>query len=105
MRAVYCNRLMRNFFGRREQNPFTDFDLPGNTPLSGLLDNGNACSQVINMTLSITAGKNIVWGERQAAAFTATPLACGLVELRHPEQHGSEIEPPRLRTDQPLRRP
>jgi hypothetical protein len=97
MHAVYRNRLTRAFLGsarnRREQDPFTGFDLADNMPLSALLDNGNSLFPVINMTLNITAGKNMAWGERQAASFTATPLASGSAELRHPGQHADELDP------------
>jgi hypothetical protein len=97
MHAVYRNRLTRAFLGsarnRRQQDPFTGFDLADNAPLSALLDNGNSLFPVINMTLNITAGKNMAWGERQAASFTATPLASGSAELRHPGQNSNEIDP------------
>jgi len=97
MHAVYRNRLTRAFLGsarnKREQDPFTGFDLADNTPLSSLLDNGDSLFPVINMTLNITAGKNMAWAERQAAPFTATPLASGSAELHHPGQHSSDIDP------------
>ena len=88
MHAVYRNRLTRAFLGsarnRREQDPFTGFDPQDNTPLSSLLHNANSLFPVINTTLNITAGNNTAWAERQAASFTATPLACGSAALRHP---------------------
>jgi hypothetical protein len=97
MHAVYRNRLTRAFLGsarnRREQDPFTGFDLADNTPLSALSETGNSLFPVINMTLNITAGTNMAWAERQAASFTATPLASGSAELRHPAQHASETDP------------
>jgi hypothetical protein len=66
MHAVYRNRLTRAFLGsarsRRRQDPFTGFDLADNTPLSALLNNGNSLFPIINMTLNITAGKNMAWG-------------------------------------------
>lgn len=95
MHAVYRNRLTRAFLGsarnRRAQDPFTGFDPADNTPLSELLNNGSSLFPVINMTLNITAGRNTAWAERQAASFTATPLACGSAELRHPGQRPDEI--------------
>ena len=90
MHAVYRNRLTRAFLGsarnKREQDPFTGFDPQDNTPLSSLLDAGSSLFPVINTTLNITAGTNTAWAERQAASFTATPLACGSAALRHPSQ-------------------
>ena len=81
MHAVYRNRLTRAFLGsarnNRDQDPFTGFDPQDNMPLSSLLDTGNGLFPVINTTLNITAGNNTAWAERQAASFTATPLACG----------------------------
>ena len=90
MHAIYRNRLTRAFLGsarsKRDQDPFTGFDPRDNTPLSSLLDAGSSLFPVINMTLNITAGTNTAWAERQAASFTATPLACGSAALRHPAQ-------------------
>jgi hypothetical protein len=97
MHAVYRNRLTRAFLGsarnRRAQDPFTGFDPQDNTPLSSLLHNANSLFPVINTTLNITAGNNAAWAERQAASFTATPLACGSAALRHPTQAPTEIDP------------
>jgi hypothetical protein len=96
MHAVYRNRLTRAFLGsarnKREQDPFTGFDPDDNVPLSSLRDPGNALFPVINTTLNITAGKNTAWAERQAASFTATPLACGSGALRHPAQQATSTE-------------
>jgi hypothetical protein len=97
MHAVYRNRLTRAFLGSarndRSQDPFTGFDPQDNAPLSSLLRTANSLFPVINMTLNITAGSRAAWAERQAAPFTATPLACGSAELRHPLQAPTEIEP------------
>jgi hypothetical protein len=97
MHAVYRNRLTRAFLGsarnKREQDPFTGFDPRDNTPLSELLKYGTSLFPVINMTLNITAGNNTAWAERKAASFTATPLACGSAELRHPGQSPGAIDP------------
>ena len=97
MHAIYRNRLTRAFLGsarsKRDQDPFTGFDPRDNTPLSSLLDAGSSLFPVINMTLNITAGTNTAWAERQAASFTATPLACGSAALRHPSQAPSLIDP------------
>ena len=96
MHAVYRNRLTRAFLGsarnRRQQDPSAGFDLADNAPLSAMLDNGNSLFPVINMTLNITAG-DMAWGERQAASFTATPLASGSAGRRHPGQNSNEIDP------------
>lgn len=96
MHAVYRNRLTRAFLGSarndREQDPFTGFDPRDNLPLSSLQFTGNSLFPVINTTLNITAGKNTAWAERQAAAFTATPLACGSAALRHPKQEVTDID-------------
>jgi hypothetical protein len=97
MHAVYRNRLVRAFLGsargKREPEPFTGFDPDDNIPLTDLLRNGNSLFPVINMTLNITSGNNTAWGERKAAPFTATPLACGSAELRSPAQSPTEIDP------------
>ena len=42
--------------------------------------------------MNITAGTNTAWAERQAASFTATPLACGSAALRHPAQAPTSID-------------
>jgi hypothetical protein len=97
MHAVYRNRLTRAFLGSarngRKQDPFTGFDPKDNTPLSSLLHTANSLFPVINTTLNITASNNTAWAERQAASFTATPLACGSAALRHPTQAPTEIDP------------
>ena len=97
MHAVYRNRLTRAFLGSarndRKQDPFTGFDPRDNTPLSSLAATGNSLFPVINITLNITAGNNTAWAERQAASFTATPLACGSAALRHPKQDPADIDP------------
>jgi hypothetical protein len=92
MHAVYRNRLTRAFLGlarrARRPEPFTGFDPRDNPRLAYFRDNsaGQRLFPVINITLNITVSSNTAWAERQAACFTATPLACGSASLRYPGQ-------------------
>lgn len=92
MHAVYRNRLTRAFLGSartsRDPDPFTGFDPRDNWRLIRFKrpPNRQRLFPVVNMTLNMTASSNSAWAERQAASFTATPLACGSATLRSPNQ-------------------
>jgi hypothetical protein len=80
LHAVYRNRLTRGFLGSarasRDADPFTDFD-EDDSPRIAELATEKRLLPVVNMTLNLTDILRTEWAERKAAAFTATPFACG----------------------------
>ena len=88
MHGVYRNRLTRGFLGsargRRDADPFTDFD-EDDSPRIAELGTERRLMPVVNMTLNLTDILRTEWAERKAAPFTATPFTCGSAILDRAE--------------------
>ena len=93
MHGVYRNRLSRAFLGSalasRWADVFTGFGTRENPPLAEFTSAPQAAGDrrlfpVINIALNMTQVTHTAWAERKAAAFTATPLACGSATLHNP---------------------
>lgn len=81
MNAFYRNRLIRAYLGasrmRSDRKPhrFTGFDPADNLALDAL--KAQSPLHVLNLTLNLTAGKELAWQNRKAVSFTASPLHVG----------------------------
>lgn len=80
LHQFYRNRLTRAYLGAsriREPNPYTDFDMKDDLPLSAL--ENRRPFLIINSTLNITDSSHLEWQQRKAASFFFTPKHCGFV--------------------------
>ena len=100
LQSFYRNRLVRAFLaaGRPVRKPdhFTGFDGEDNPRMhqfraevmardGGVAPLPRRLLPVVNVTLNLVGGERLAWQQRQAEAFTITPLACGsaMLDLEH----------------------
>jgi len=87
LHALYRNRLVRAFLGASNpdrdatKDPFTDFTVADNAPMSELWPARPGSPwqpfHVVNISLNIVSTKNLAWQERKAESFTVSPLHAG----------------------------
>lgn len=79
MHQFYRNRLARCYLGAsnpdRRPDPFTDFDLRDDLPLTALAEQRPV--HLLNCALNLTRVDALQWQERLAAPFVFSPAHCG----------------------------
>ena len=79
MHQFYRNRLARCYLGasnaNRQPDPFTDFDLDDDLPLTRLAEQRPV--HLVNCALNLTEVKALQWQERLSASFVFSPAQCG----------------------------
>ena len=79
MHQFYRNRLARCYLGAsnpdRRPDPFTDFDLRDDVPLTALAEQRPV--HLLNCALNLTRVDALQWQERLAAPFVFSPAHCG----------------------------